>query len=436
MFEKICIILLLNILFFAKTITYKYVSDDIPSSQRPKDPIKWKHWLLVLEGHLKSNPQIDHAITSLLHALVCVFIYTAFGSTDVSFLAALLFSFNPINNQASVWISGRGYALSALGMTMAMTFPKIGIIFLLLATYSNAGFVAPFVLLGSPYPYLFLMAIPCWVWWSNNFKKNVINKINQEMYVEDRRVHPIKLVLMIKTIGFYLIHSLIPIKNTFYHSYMQSMAGCGKHKAYSFKDRFLYIGLAFFIFVAYRFIYHPWDQVNFGLLWFIICIMPFSNLFRMSQEIAERYVYVPNVGLMIVLATYLYPYPVLFSAWLTMYATKMWFWMDAYTDDYFLVEASCVNSPSSWFAWHVRAMKRWDQQSYQEAVLLWAMARLISPKEFKILFNIATALKLSKHEKEAMDFIKQAAENIPGGQEKMAGELLEKWHAGTLSILL
>jgi len=79
MFENICIILLVNLLFFAKALTYKYVSDDIPSSQRKEEHPKWKRWYLVLEGHLKSNTQTDHAITTVLHALVCVFIYIGFG---------------------------------------------------------------------------------------------------------------------------------------------------------------------------------------------------------------------------------------------------------------------------------------------------------------------------------------------------------------------
>lgn len=436
MFEKVCIILLANLAFYFKTIGYKYVSDDIPSSQRLKNKSKWKHWLMVLEGHEKSNPQVDHAITTAIHALVCVFIYTAFGATDVSFLAALLFSFNPINNQASVWISGRGYALSALGMTMALTFPALGGIFLFLATYSNAGFLAPLCLIGSPQPWLLFLAPLCWYYWGKNFKKNVGDKIKQEMYTEDRRIHPIKFILATKTFGFYLIHALIPIKTTFYHSYLQSLAGSGRAKGYSFKDRFLYIGIAAQTFILWRFITQPWDMVNFGLLWWCVCIAPFCNFVRMQQEIAERYAYLPGVGLAFVLAFYLQPYPLLAAAWLATYATKMWFYADCYQDDYYLVEGSCLNSPDSWFAWHVRAMKRWDQQSYQEAVILWTMAKIISPKEFKILFNLATALRLSRHDKEAFEFIKLAEENIPSGQENEVKSLVQDWKNGKLAVLL
>ena len=435
-FQNICIILLVNILFYAKTICYKYVSDDIPSSQRKEDHPKWKYWLLVLEGHLKSTPQIDHFITTILHALVCVFIYTGFGATDISFLAALLFAFNPINNQGAVWISGRGYVLSALGMLLALTFPKIGLLWLLLATYSNAGFLAPIALIGSPHPWLLALAPLCWAFWFKNFRKNVAQKIDQEMYTHDKKIHPVKLVIAIKTFAFYLTHALIPIKTTFYHSYMQSMAGAGRAKAESMKDRFFWIGLVAIGLILWRFLTHEWDMVNFGLLWWCVCLAPFCNLMRMQQEISERYCYLPNVGLMIVLAYVLYGCPILIPAFIAMYATKTWFYIDYMQDDYYLVEGACLNSPDSWFAWHVRAMKRWDNQSYQEAVILWTMARLISPNEFKINFNLATALKLAKHEKEALMFLDLAQKHVPAGQEEQTSKLVEDWKKGQLAVVL
>jgi len=224
MIEKICIILLVNILFYAKTIKYAYVSDDIPSSQRPKEINKWIHAFWVLEGKLKSTPEIDHALTLCLHALVCCGIFVAFGSNNVSFIAALLFTFNPINNQGAVWISGRGYVLSALGMVWALCLPmEMGGLMLLGATYSNAGFLMPVVLLGSSHPYLFIFAPLVWMFHVKRFRKNVVDKMKMEVFTEDAHIHPKKLILATKTFGFYLIHSLIPIKTTFYHSYISAL---------------------------------------------------------------------------------------------------------------------------------------------------------------------------------------------------------------------
>lgn len=436
MFEKIATIALLNILFYAKTICYKYSSDDLPVYHAPPK-YKNKLWKIIywLEGRLRHHPEWDHFLTLIIHTLVCIFIYLGFGANNVSFMAALLFSLNPANNQASVWISGRSYALAALGMTGAMAFPYLSIFFLALATYYNPGFFAPIAFIGSHQ--WFLLIVPfVWAIHYKRFSANVKYKMQKEMFTEDKAIKPEKLVVAIKTFGFYTALALVPFKITFYHSFLQSLSGSGKQKGYTMKDRFFFIGLLFLGAIFAYWIMVPWNTVSFALLWWCVCIAPFLNFMRMSQEIAERYIYLPNCGLMIVLASVICHDPVISAFFLAMYGTKMWFAMEMYTDDYYLLEHACLNSPDSWFAWHVRGMKRWDNKSFQESVIIWTMARIISPREFKVNFNLATALAMSGHKKEAEQFIKIAAENVPAGQEEESGNLLREWHKGNLSILL
>ena len=439
MIERICIIALVSLLFFAKTLTYKYASDDLPANARENHPNKWIQWLFVLEGRARSTPQIDHFITTIIHTLICIFIYIGFGANDVSFLAALLFCFNPTNNQGSVWIAGRGYAFPTLGLTMALSIPFLAPLFLLGATYYNAGFVMPLIFAGSDYSW-FLWFMPIiWLFHYRRFSNNVLHKVKQEMFAEDRQIKPEKLVLATKTFGFYTTLALIPFKTTFYHSFLQSAAGCGKDKAYTMKDRFFWFGLAYIIGIAYFWLSRPWDMVSFGLLWWCLGIAPFLNIVRIHQEIAERYAYLPMVGLMFVLASGLINFPFIAPAVIAVYATKLWFYMDAFQDDFYLVEFSRLLSPQSWFAWHVSAMKRWDAKSHQEAIIYWTMARMLSPKEFKLNLNIATALALSTnpaHREEAKAFLKIAEDNIPGGQEETAGRLIKEWKEGKFAIVL
>ncbi len=437
MFEKICLILLVNLLFFAKTMTYKYSSDDIPVFQNPpKFNNTWEKVLCWLDGRYRSGPQVDHVLTTLIHATVCVFIYLGFGKNDISFIASLLFAFNPTNNQGSVWISGRAYALAALGMTGALSLPFIGGIFILLATYTNPGFLAPLVLFGSNHAIILLFLPLAYFINGGRFKRNVKYKMEKEMFKEDKAIKPEKIILVIKTFGFYTVLSLIPFQNTFYHSFLESASGCGRFKAYSMKDRFFWIGLLSAIGIVCYLFMAPWSMISFGLLWWGICLAPFLNFMRMSQETAERYCYLPSVGLMFVLASVIHAYPLVIAIFLTMYATRLWFLMDMYTDDYYLLEHCCLLDPSSWFVWHVRGMKRWENKSYQEAVIIWTMARMISPLEFKINFNLATALSMSGHIKEAQVFIEIAEKNVPPGQEEESGKLLSEWKQGRLAIIL
>lgn len=437
MLEKILIILLVNIVFFAKTLCYKYASDDIPVFQNPpKFTSKWHKVLCWLDGRYRSGPQVDHFLTTLIHATVCIFIYLGFGANDISFIAALLFAINPTNNQGSVWISGRSYALSALGMTGAMAFPALCFPFILLATYTNPGFLAPVALFGSKFIGFFLLAIP--LAWAINFKRfkgNVKFKMQKEMLDEDKAIKWEKVPLVLKTFGFYTLLTLIPFQNSFYHSFLQSCSGSGRAKAYTMKDRFFWIGLIMALGVLAYWILVPWNMISFGLLWWCACLAPFCNFMRASQEIAERYCYLPAVGLMFVLASIIHAYPIVIAAFLAMYATRLWFLMDMYQDDYYLLEHSCVLDPKAWFCWHVRALQRMNNKSYQEAIIIWSMARMISPNEFKVNFNIATTLALSGYKDEAKHYIDVAAKNIPPGQEEQAGSLLKDWHNGNMGIV-
>ena len=436
MLEKSLILFLLNTAFYLKTLNYKYASDDIPAFHRPKEKNKWLQWFFVLEGRARSNPPFDHALTSLIHALVCIGIYLGFGANDISFLGAVLFSVNPANNQASVWISGRSYALPALGITWAMALPMLGPVFILCASYYNAGFLSPLMLLGSDHSWMVFFMPLIWLFHWRRFKWNVGDKLKMEMYDEDRAIKPQKLILFTKTFGFYTTLALIPFKNTFYHSFLQSAAGCQSEKAYTMNDRYFLLGVLYFLGGGYYLATQPWTMVSFGLVWWAFCIAPFCNLFRIHQEIAERYMYLPNVGLMIVLASLLTHFPIAQAVIITMYAVKMWFWMDAYQDDYYLLEYSSINSPGSWFNWHVKAVKRWDTKSYMEAIILWTMAKMCSPREFKVLFNLATALVLCNKKEEGLEYLKLAEANIPKGQERDVQKLVEEFRKGQVTILL
>lgn len=437
MLDRICIIILLNIVFFWKAITYKYCSDDIPASQRKKEG----HWFVQrvrqLTGHYRFTPQEDHFLTTIIHTINAVFVYLAFGASDVSFLASILFSINPINNQGSVWISGRAYALAIMGILGAIAFPILALPFITLSCLTNAGYFAPIVLLGSPYPFIFAFAPAAWFFYRKRFFTSVQSKMTTEMFGEDKKVHIGRLVIAIKTVGYYLIDSIIPFKISFYHAFLQSAAGNDimKKRAYAL-DRFFWIGLISITSIITYWTLVPWNYASFGLLWFCVFIAPFTNLIRMSQECAERYCYAPLPGLMFVLASVLMSYPYITPFVIGVYMTRLWIWMDAYQDDYFLSENSRLASTDSWFAQHVSAMLRWNAKSYKEAVILWLMALQISPKEFKILLNLSSAFKMCGHQKEAKEYYDKAMANIPLGQEDSAKDIDNNVKQGKLPIVL
>ena len=437
---NILIIVCCSILFFARTLNYKYTSDDIPTYNATKDMYKdcwWKRLFFEIEGSIKINAKRDHIVTMILHTLVCVFIYVGFGMTQTSFYAALLFMVNPTNNQGSIWISGRGYVLPTLLLLAAISFPYVSPIFLLGATYFHTGFLTSVMFFFSPHQWLLLFMPFIWMFWFKRFRGLVKQKVDKEMFGEDKKIKLSKLVIFFKTFGFYLTLCLFPFRTTFYHAYMQSMSGNELMKKRAYKiDRYFFIGITSFIAMIYFIYTDPFSLRSLAISWWICGIAPYCNLFRFQQEIAERYAYLPLVGLSFILGGVLAEFPLFLTAFLSMYATRLWFYMPAYQDDYYLSEVACLNSRDAWFAWHIRAMKRWDTGARKEALTLWVMAKMVSPHEFKILINISTCLRLLKQDKEADEYLEEAMRHVPEGQEKQTQDLYKNLKKGKAAIIL
>jgi hypothetical protein len=314
---------------------------------------------------------------------------------------------------------------------IAMTFQYLSPFFILLATTHPSGFFSPLAFLGSSKWYI-VLPLPFFWWYGFKYMaKTVANRRAQEAVDEDKKFNGNKIVLAIKTYGFYATLCIIPFKITFYHSFLQSAAGSGKALAYK-KDKFFYIGCTLLAYMLYS-MFH-WTAVSWGVLWYSICIAPYINLMRMNQEVAERYIYLPSIGLMFALANILIAYPLVVALVISSYMTRLWFIMPMYTDDYWLLEHAVFEDPGAWYAWHIRAQKRFNQGCIREALNMWVMAKMLSPKEFKLNINIGVILMMLKKHDEALKFFKIAEDNIVPGQEKMANQILKEAREGKMPI--
>lgn len=449
-------IVLVNLCLYFRTLRFKFVSDDFSCWKNPPVPKNaWHRLWLQLTGQMKiysksirfaydkrklymaimRTEEMEHLLALSIHIGICVAIYFAFGASWVSFVTALLYSVNPVNNQGTIWPSGRGYAWPILFLLLAMIAPLASPLFLFAGAWYTAGFLSSLSLIGSSKWYILASMPIVWYIHSRKFTKAVANKQNTECFTEDKIVHPKKLILGVKTLGFYLFLCIVPFRITFYHNFLQSSAGSMKHKNYTF-CRYFWLGLAAIVAWVYCAFTFPWNTLTWATLAFFITIVPFCNIVRANQEIAERFAALPNVFLMYALAQLIAAYPVVISAFATFYATRTFYTLNLYKDEYFITECAIIEDPHAWWAWHCRAMKRWDTQSYKEALILWVMAKMISPKEFKVLMNIATCLRLLQNHKEADEYLRLAEENIVPGQEATAREYILAHQKGKMPILL
>ena len=126
----------------------------------------------------------------------------------------------------------------------------------------------------------------------------------------------------------------------------------------------------------------------------------------------------------------------LIGLFLAFYATRAFYTVDMYKDEFLITELAVIEDPHAWWAWHCRAMKRFDNKSFREALIFWVIAKTISPREFKLYINIAVCLGLMGNKPEGDSYVKRAAENIVPGQEKEANEIIKAYWEGKMPILL
>ena len=456
MLESIAIIIGVNLLLYWKTLSYKFVSDDFTVWKNP--PVAknaWhKAWLRFTGAAKYLTPCIkfvrhdgklflaivktewfEHFLALVIHIGIGIAMYFAFGANWVSFVTAMLYSVNPVNNQGTIWPAGRGYALPILSLLLAVSIPILSPILLYFCTWYTIGFHGVLGLVGTDKWWLLAMVPVLWFIHSKKFTKAISFKSGSESYAKDKQYNFGKFVVAVKTFGFYTTLCLIPFRITFYHNFLQSLAGSWADRWQSVWDRYFWIGLATITgIITYSILY--WGPLAQALLAFMITLIPYCNIYRANQEIAERFCALPNVFLMYALAQIIGPHIAVVAAFLAFYATRTYYTLIMYKDEYFITELAVIEDPHSWWAWHCRAMKRWDTQSYKEALILWVMAKLISPKEFKVLINIATCLRLLGNNQEADEYLILAEQNIIAGQEKEAYEFIEQHRKGKLPILL
>jgi len=260
------IIILLNLIFFYRTLRYELVSDDMDGF---KEKGNW--YRRIVHGNAGNNVQVEHLLTLLNHTVNCILIYISFGSTQISFIAACLFSINPANSQASVWISGKIYSR-----------------YLTIVLLANCiGLAIPAILV---------------IWYKKIRLCRVAGRC--EMTPINAEVSIRKLAVPIKLYGYYFLFCLFPLRLGMYHKLMENFGldEVENNKGFAL-DKHFWIGASVIIASVLIIAYDAWG-LRVALGWYMLAILPFLNYPKIvSQMVAERDVYIANVGLMIGLAS-------------------------------------------------------------------------------------------------------------------------------------
>lgn len=366
---QVLLIILFNLVNYFRTLKYGYVCDDMVAARTVRKGKLSDVWGLVNGSLYWNNPEVEHLITLSIHTLNCSLIYLVFGQNTVSFVAALLFSVNPANNQGSVLLSGRMYQ-RFLTLTLVLAYFNLFWITLIPLYWLKMG--------------------------ENKRMKKDSTPIQKEISFR-------KLPLFFKTFGYYLRFCLLPTRLGMFHDFHNKYGTLeeGNDKALRW-DREAFIGVSIFTILVCLAVN------NFGIFWFILFIIPFCNFPRtFTQIIAERYVYIANVGLMLALSLLLLSLPytlILIAVFLTYYVTRLHIHLFAYKDNESFIETGLYNCnfPNVSTSWLLRGMGEKESGYWYQALYSWTKGLNCNKKDSRIHFLLAQHLGALGNYKEAL----------------------------------
>lgn len=421
--QKLAVIALLNILVYYRTLFFGYVGDDVERAtrQEPKFKNRYHRWLIQFIGLRHTNSMVAHLISMAVHTFCCLMIYVVFGMNNISFLTALLFSINPINIQGSVWISGRNYVTSTILTFGMFILPHLSWIFYLATGYFavNAWF-SPLLFLGTKHWY-YIGIIPL-IWILTPHNRSTLNRklwetgglktTNKEM----RAVKIRKIIPFIKTYLYYFVIAIFPHHIGIEHTFLR---GFGTNKTDNDKgykiDQYFFLGTILILivsFIVFKGMFTGWTPLSYGLFWFSVNIAMWCNFITYQQQLAERFIYLANVGMMYALAGVIIRYPIVISAFLTGYFVRLWYVMEMYLNDWWAVEYTIKEFKNMHYMWLMRGVKKFMMRDYVGALHDFNESYIHKPYDLKVLYNLSSTCFILGDIIKAREFFEKAKKNI------------------------
>ena len=398
---------------YRRTIGYKYIIDDLEMAHRKKTGKFWVDLYRQFAGTCYFNSKIEHGFALLFHTLNCVLIYLVFGRSDIALLTALLFAVNPVNTQASVWLSGRPYAFTTflvlLGLCLKPLFP-----FAYAITYAWAinVILAPLLFLYVK-PHLMILVLPVVFWLCHNNHKRTFKLRYGTSSPIMQKFKFRNLMLVFKTFAYYFKLCLFPMRLGMCHSYLHTFGLTKEDTDKWFKfDKYFFMGVVLMALVGIA-ITFGWGGA-FGLFWFSLFILQWCNLLPITHPISERYAYLANIGMMYALS-YLIMTTVglpLAVAFFVFYAVRLWDYLPAYRDVIYYWKNNTETFEDVAMAYNQYGLGLAEYGNIGTAFDIWIKGVQYRKKDFRLNYNLSNMLLSTGKCGIAKQFIQAAEEAL------------------------
>ena len=398
---------------FKRTFSYQFIIDDNEVVKPPETshPDRWVRIWHHLRGKCYSELRLAHQCSTWVHIINVVLVYLVFGRNDIAFLTALLFGFNPVNNMASIWLSGRPYSLATGIILVGLLFyPIMPVVYGFAALLSPSAIFFPLIYCFKQ-PYLYILALPLIGYFFTKKFRGVIKTRTSGSTDEMTAIKPKKIIILIKTLGYYFRYCIFPIHIGMCHSYLHTFGlSDSETKRWYTLDKYFGLGLLVLAGAVYAFL-HRGNPVAQGYLWFVLLTIPFCNFIMVNHPITERYMYLPLIGLMYALANIISHTPLAYVV-LTAYILRLYYFMPAYKDMTTYWESNVKEFPDVAMGYNQYGLALVQSGKTGAAIDTWLEGVKLRPNDFRINYNIANVMLAIGQLDESLKYAEIAEKNL------------------------
>jgi hypothetical protein len=436
---EILSIIFLTFAVYWRTFKFTIVNDDIRHYNEIKNGLFKRHTKIIPfiktrlygGGTFGLNTKIDHIFQTSLHALICVLMYVAFkpiAGEKVACLAALLYCVNPVNNQTSIWLNGRRYAINIILVLAMLCIGKAGLIlYPLTALFQINALFAPLM-----FGWIGILVIPVcmaigWKEMSRKYKERMIRITNDE----HKTFRPRRLIVSVKTFGFYFWKMIFPGQTLVVYPdlYYWGISSEGNKKAYAL-DLSLFLGIIALSLALAGALFFK-GQLFWLWTFMIVSTLQWCNFQMSTQIIADRYVSLPNVFMMFFVAylsnQFIPQYSlVIFAALFAYYITNLKITMKMYPDVRHFWDYHNFFSPKNVL------VREWQANWYlstKDPMAAWPIVKRgleLNPNDFRMLLLASTISRIFGDDKMSLQYLARAEEHCYIGHEAVLKDYKNK----------
>jgi len=338
-----------------------------------------------------------------MHCVNVTIIYLLWG-----FAPALLFAVHPLSVWGVAWVTGNYYATAAYFTLIAYfiihTFPNIWGALVAMPIYAAAlnstvcpiNFPFLFLFIGQPWGLTMFYPLITFLF-GKKFKTGlgIRFKINNDKVIRDGLAKQLdlgRLAVMTKVVARYLYPCLYPNKLGFFDAYGSRMKErievWKEYHSYN-KEFWAAFALCLVVFIAGLMI------SPIGILWFFVFISIHSQFNLTGQFYAQRYLYLANVGICIVLGTLLSPYPILLTILTTFFVIRTHLYIPVWKtmEHVWLNDLETYpENPNSWnnaAQWYLQSDKPIPGYVFNKVGYYLLKAESLDPNLWEVQMNLA-----------------------------------------------